>query len=144
MSVDNYNKRVDSISRFIFRGADALLLSHPLRTTIGMLAGACLKVLADFFEPSLSRMSWVEVEGHDLWKFLVLGVGLAHLRTIVEMIRTRPKFDESIEKAFSVIREAERQGVPKWRIREMYLEVCRMALANVHLKKENQKRVDVA
>jgi uncharacterized protein YjeT (DUF2065 family) len=132
----------DQISKVAGGASNFLLLGYPMRTGLGVMLGLFLATLAKLFAPILSKSAIITLGTLDDWHFAVVGVVLMHIPTFVYYLKAKPTmFGENEEKAFEVIRRAQRAGLTETQVRRMYLDLCGKVLANVQLKQSTQEEL---
>ena len=125
---------MDIYSSKINKAIDILFLSHPIRTSLGVLLGSGLFIMIRILEFSSPIIN--------IWEFIILGILILHFRTIMHLIKKSCPFDEEIEKAFEIIKHAKKEGLPSWQIKQLYLKVCEKALSNIELKQKMKNEIE--
>lgn len=112
----------------VSRALDVFLLTHPMRTTVGLL-------LATVVEGAIKVAVWKGVPAPPVSVLHVTAfcVLCAHFPTIVSLFRGRPAWDESIQNALAIVDHARQQGLPDYQVRAMYLDICEKVLARIQL-----------
>jgi len=122
-----------------------LLLSHPVRTALGVLTGfviySFLKILAAYSETfdkvDLSIFHW-----------LLIGVFFLQVKTIYRFMITHAEFDQSIERALQGIERAQETGLTKKQVQELHIEVVRKLIdriesPDIEKKMRKKKRTNI-
>lgn len=122
---------MEYFTRLIGRAVDFLILGYPVRSAVGVLLGAFLNVLIAVLGPVIESNFPINVSEVKAWHSIVIGLTLAYLPIIPQLLYKRPKFDEATERALQLIKLAEAQGVPRWHIGRLYIELCEAALRNL-------------
>lgn len=133
----------DGATRVITAALQFIFIGHPHRTSLGVLLGLALNAIVKLFSPALSRASsWIDATKVGWLEYIFAGVLIMHFPTLrFYLARKGNMFDEHIEQAFAVIREAEKAGVSKERIRMMRLKVCQKVLENSDLKPATREEI---
>lgn len=120
------------------KGIHIIITEYPLRTSMGIILGAIFATVFSLFKPSLSNISFIDINSLKEWNFVAFGLLIIHLPTLYEKLSNKPEFDENIEKAFRVIKKAEEHGVEEEKIQLMYQRLCEKVL-DVSIDKERKK-----
>ena len=136
-------KLSNRISDRISRALDTILLTHPVRTSLGVLLGLAFSIMVKIFEPSLEEITWIDLKNVSIYEYLVLGIVITHISTLRLLFSTRTYLlDENIEKVFNIIKEAKKENIPDLQIGKLYLKVCEIVLKKLEMNSSFRQKVD--
>ena len=132
-------KKSGEISSLVIeRALDILLMKHPVRTAIGVMLGLTLSLLASLFSPALAKVGMVGVANVRDWQWIPLGIVLAHARTLIDYVFTRPVGNESVDEAIRLI---DASNLSKEEKRTQYRALINAVLKNVALSRKTEQEL---
>ncbi|ASG66072.1 hypothetical protein CEW91_07880 [Idiomarina piscisalsi] len=127
----------DTSSDWISRAIDILFCTHPKRTSLGFVVGALIYVIVGvLFAPVWTGIQWVKLSSLKLWHYLIVGLSVMHIPTVRESYSKDSELPKEIEQALCLIKDAEKNGVPKNAIKNMRLELCNSLVKSLSIKPE--------
>ncbi|MET0400044.1 MAG: hypothetical protein ABW277_24860 [Longimicrobiaceae bacterium] len=117
-------------------------MEHQVRTAAGVFAGTALQAGLKLLHPLVP--AWIAADGPSWLGYVSIGVVVMHIGTIYHTLFSRAELDEGTLQALRIIKEAEDNGLPRWQVERMYLELCDMALARAKLKRSTERELKVA
>jgi hypothetical protein len=132
---------VDSISKIILAASEVLFLKNSRRTALGALLGCIIQIV---LSKILIPLNFISIDIIDItWhEYIILGIGILYLPLIIKYMFTPAGLGEEIELAIKMIKKAEKSGVPKSVIKDLYNELTQMVLKNSILKKDTQQEIN--
>lgn len=128
-------------SSIVNRAIDFLFVKQPLRTSIGVMLGLVLAFVVQLFLPILKTVKFADFAGAPWWGWVVVGIFISHVPTLISLMRTKPAGDERIDEALQLI---ERANLPTVEKRQAYRNLIAKVLENVVLNQQmNQKLSDI-
>lgn len=106
-------------TKILDRAIDIILVKYPARTSLGVVFGGVLHFLVQLFAPSLSSFKSVDFANSPLWGWLLVGILLMHIPTVISSLRQKQIGDEKIDQALELIERGDftkaekRQQYPK-------------------------------
>lgn len=122
----------DALSGFVRLALNVLFISDPIRTAVGFLIGLLITVAYRILlAPLLSRLLLMPtLSGLEGWELIVIGIGIAHARTIKRYLSQDEPFDGNTVKALKLIALAKKNRVSKALIDKMYFNLYESHLAS--------------
>lgn len=113
---------------------DNLLLRNGKGTSQGFLTGILISGIFNLFSPVLGKIKFIEIEKLTIYHFIAGGILIMNLPYFTR----KPSFPPDIEIAFNTIKEAKANGLSEVHIKQLYRQVCQMAIQNVQEQPPNQ------
>lgn len=134
------NKFADKLTQLSRQSLDILLIKYKVRTSLGVLTGLFLHVLQQAFKPTLHSFKKIDLLSLKIWHFIIAGIFILHIPTIINAFSKKSLFDENIETLFATAKIAIKEGnlsiVQK---RMIYISICNQVLKNTVLNDETQQ-----
>lgn len=108
---DSKTDLIDTVRSLLNRAIDTLFLSHPKRTSLGVITGLVFNTVSLIFRPFFEQLSWLDLSALAAWHYLPLGIVLLHIPTIYHSWRRYAELPEDIERALFMIRQAEKDKI---------------------------------
>lgn len=132
------NELKDKWSSIVNRAIDFLIVKQPLRTSIGVILGLVLGFLVQLFLPTLKALDFADFAGAPWWGWIIVGIFVAHVPTLISLMRTTPVGDEAISDALELI---ERANFPPAEKRQAYRHLLAKVLENLVLTQQTNSKV---
>jgi len=138
---------MDQLTRILNIFTKNILISHPLRTSLGGVLGGVIYVLIDVLSPLLigKFSSYVDFTRFSIWHCILLGIFVLHIRTLYKLLfkPSSTELDENISQALSLIEQTQKdKTISKRRREDLYMEVIRKVLERRQLNPEIQKEIN--
>ncbi|HEY0602147.1 MAG TPA: hypothetical protein VGD58_04505 [Herpetosiphonaceae bacterium] len=140
--MDKSKQLSDSISGLISIAIDILFAKTPQRAAVGFLLGAILLVCSKLFRPVLLQITWLDIAAAQDWYYFVIGLAVLYLPVMFRLMFSTGRLSEDAELALEMIKSAEKAGLSKRVIGEMYLELSQAVLKNTILKSDVNKEMN--
>jgi hypothetical protein len=120
----------DMVTRSLDVALRILVLDHPLRTSLGILAGVSLDALLRFLAPWLSKaLPILDVARISTLHCVAVGVLLFNVPVVILLFRRKRRLlSERVEEAFKVVSEARKLGMPADDAAACYRTICQNVL----------------
>ncbi|WP_046181182.1 hypothetical protein [Domibacillus tundrae] len=106
---------------------DNLLLRNGIGTIRGILGGIVVSGFLNFLSPLLQKIKGIDLEKLTAFHIICLGILIMNLPYFTK----KTSFPPHIEVAFKAIDEAKASGLSDIHIKQLYRQVCEMAIQNI-------------
>ena len=115
---------LNKISLRLLKLFDLLVITSPIRTSLGALTGIVLYFLAKLYSPALRQAQYIDLASIDVWMCISIGVFVLHISTILRYIFSIQRFPPEIEAAFNALQELRLQHAPELEINTLCRKIC--------------------
>lgn len=126
----------NKITRLISRAINVLFLSHPQRTSFGILLGVTINGAIKAFRVYLERSTDINYDAFDLTTCICFSLVIIHIKTIINYIRNGSQLNEELEKIFYMIYLLKKEGLSEWQTKQMYVNLYKKFLDAIDFNKE--------
>lgn len=129
---------LESITGALYFIVSLLSGKYKERTVLGMLFGTALLIASKVFETFLLTVTVAKLTGHEWYFYVITGLFVMYIPLIIRNMFTFGKRSDTANAAFDLIKQAEKSGVSKKTIGDLYILATEMVLEKHNVDKKEE------